>query len=75
MNSKFLGTGVALITPFTSDLSIDYNALKHIVEFNIENGVEYLVISGTTAESVTITKQEKQDITNAIIDVTAGRVP
>ncbi|GGD05666.1 4-hydroxy-tetrahydrodipicolinate synthase [Hyunsoonleella pacifica] len=75
MNNKFLGTGVALITPFKSDLSIDYDALKAIVEFNIENGVEYLVISGTTAESVTITKQEKKDITAAIIEVNKGRVP
>ncbi len=75
MKSKFLGTGVALVTPFKSDLSVDYNALKNIVEFNIENGVEYLVISGTTAESVTVTKQEKQDITNAIIETVNGRVP
>lgn len=75
MNSKFLGTGVALVTPFKSDLSVDYDALTNIVEFNIENGVEYLVISGTTAESVTITKQEKKDITAAIIEANKGRVP
>ena len=75
MNSKFLGTGVALITPFKADLSIDYSALKRIVEYNIEQGVEYLVISGTTAESVTITKQEKKDITNAIIEANQDRVP
>ncbi len=75
MNSRFLGTGVALVTPFKSDLSVDYDALKAIVEFNIENGVEYLVISGTTAESVTITKQEKEDITKAIIAINKGRVP
>ncbi|PQV50497.1 4-hydroxy-tetrahydrodipicolinate synthase [Jejuia pallidilutea] len=75
MKSKFLGTGVALVTPFKSDLSVDYAALKNIVTYNIENGVEYLVISGTTAESATITKQEKKDITAAIIDVNKGRVP
>lgn len=75
MNSRFLGTGVALVTPFKSDLSVDYDALKAIVEFNIENGVEYIVISGTTAESVTITKQEKEDITKAIIAINKGRVP
>lgn len=75
MNSKFLGTGVALITPFKSDLSVDYTALKNIVEFNIDNGVEYLVISGTTAESVTITKEEKQEITKTIVAVNNGRVP
>lgn len=75
MNSKFLGTGVALVTPFKSDLSVDYDALKTIVDFNIENGVDYLVISGTTAESVTITKQEKKDVTAAIVEVNKGRVP
>jgi len=75
MNSKFLGTGVALVTPFKSDLSVDYDALKKIVTYNIENGVEYLVISGTTAESATITKQEKKEITEAIIEINQGRVP
>ena len=62
MNSKFLGTGVALITPFKSNLSVDHEALTNIVDFNIDNGTDYLVISGTTAESATITKQEKKDI-------------
>ncbi|TBN04378.1 4-hydroxy-tetrahydrodipicolinate synthase [Hyunsoonleella flava] len=75
MNSKFLGTGVALVTPFKTDLSVDYDALNKIVEYNIENGVEYLVISGTTAESVTITKQEKKDITAAVIEANKGRLP
>lgn len=75
MNSKFLGTGVALVTPFKSDLSVDYDALKKIVTYNIENGVEYLVISGTTAESATITKKEKKEITEAIIEINQGRVP
>lgn len=75
MNSKFLGTGVALVTPFKNDLSVDHIALKKIVEYNIENGVEYLVISGTTAESVTITKQEKHDITATIVETNRGRVP
>ncbi|MFD2726428.1 4-hydroxy-tetrahydrodipicolinate synthase [Hyunsoonleella rubra] len=75
MKSKFLGTGVALVTPFKADLSVDFDALKNIVNFNIENGTEYLVISGTTAESVTITKQEKKAITEAIIEANNGRVP
>lgn len=75
MNSKFLGTGVALITPFKSDLTIDHDALVNIVNFNIENGVEYLVICGTTAESVTITKEEKQAIIATISKTVHGRVP
>ena len=75
MNSKFLGTGVALVTPFKTDLTIDHNALTNIVNFNIENGVEYLVVCGTTAESVTITKQEKQDVIKTITKANNGRVP
>lgn len=73
--TKFFGTGVALITPFNPDLSIDHNALAKIVNFNIDNGTEYLVICGTTAESVTLTKQEKKDVIATIIKANRGRVP
>jgi len=75
MNNKFLGTGVALVTPFKSDLSIDHEALTNIVNLNIENGTDYLVICGTTGESVTITKQEKKDIIATISKANNGRVP
>ena len=73
--TKFVGTGVALITPFKKDLSVDYYALTKLVEHNISNGVEYLVISGTTGESATITKEEKTEITAHIAKVNNGRVP
>lgn len=73
--TKFIGTGVALITPFNADLSIDYDALERLVEYNIENGTEYLVISGTTGESVTITPEEKKDLVQFIIKVNNNRVP
>lgn len=75
MNSKFLGTGVALVTPFKSDLSVDHDALANIVNFNIDNGTDYLVICGTTGESVTITKQEKKDVIATISKANNGRVP
>ncbi|PIA82115.1 4-hydroxy-tetrahydrodipicolinate synthase [Gaetbulibacter sp. 4G1] len=75
MSSKFIGTGVALVTPFKSDLSIDHTALTNIVNFNIENGTNYLVICGTTGESVTITKQEKQEVIQTISNANNGRVP
>ena len=61
MIEQFIGTGVALITPFNDDLSVDHKALSELVEFNISNKIEYLVISGTTGESVTITKEEKSN--------------
>lgn len=73
--TKFLGTGVALITPFKSDLSVDHDALTAIVNYNIDNGIEYLVICGTTAETATLTKQEKKEVIATIIKANAGRLP
>jgi len=72
---KFVGTGVALVTPFKKDLSIDFTALSKLVEFNIANGVDYLVINGTTGESVTVSKEERQRIVDVIVSVNKGRVP
>ncbi len=72
---KFVGTGVALVTPFKEDLSIDFTALSKLVEFNIANGVDYLVINGTTGESVTVSKEERQRIVDVIVSVNKGRVP
>jgi len=71
----FLGTGVALVTPFKSDKTVDHKALAKIVDFNINNGTDYLVISGTTGESVTITKKEKIDIIDTIHKANGSRVP
>lgn len=73
--TKFIGTGVALITPFKEDLSIDYDALERLVEYNIENGTEYLVISGTTGESVTVTNEEKKALVAFIAKVNKNRLP
>ncbi|KAB1067270.1 4-hydroxy-tetrahydrodipicolinate synthase [Tamlana haliotis] len=75
MNSKFLGTGVALVTPFNADLSIDRDALTNIVNYNIDNGTDYLVICGTTAESATLTKEEKKEVTAIISEANNGRLP
>lgn len=73
--TKFIGTGVALITPFNADLSIDFDALERLVEYNIANGTDYLVISGTTGESVTVTPEEKKQIIAFIAKVNSGRLP
>jgi len=73
--NKFRGTGIAIITPFNDDLSVDYAALSNLVNFNINNGTDYIVISGTTGESVTITKEEKKEIIKTIIKANNGRVP
>ncbi|MDA8859587.1 4-hydroxy-tetrahydrodipicolinate synthase, partial [Flavobacteriaceae bacterium] len=67
--------GVALITPFNSDFSVDYNSLEKLVEFNILNGINYLVINGTTAESPTINSFERERIINTVVGVNNNRVP
>mgnify|MGYP000701735439 CR=1 FL=1 len=72
---KFIGTGVALVTPFKNDLTVDFDALIKLVNFNIENGINYLVINGTTGESGTISKEEKQQIIDVIIKTNNKRVP
>lgn len=75
MIEQFIGTGVALITPFNDDLSVDHKALSELVEFNISNKIEYLVISGTTGESVTITKEEKKAIIKTVVETNKNRLP
>jgi len=73
--NKFLGTGVALVTPFKKDKSIDFTALERIVNYNIDGGVEYLVVLGTTGESVVLTAEEKQQVIAKITEVNNKRLP
>lgn len=75
MSKQFIGTGVALVTPFNEDFSVDYDSLRKLVEHNISNGTDYLVISGTTGESATITKEEKAEIVKVISGQNKGRLP
>jgi 4-hydroxy-tetrahydrodipicolinate synthase len=72
---KFIGTGVALVTPFKDDLTVDVDALIKLVNFNINNGTDYLVINGTTAESATISKEEKEEIIAIIVKENNKRLP
>ena len=72
---KFFGTGVALITPFKKDLSIDVEALKKLVSFQIDNGVDYLVVLGTTAESATLSKSDKELVKETIIKANNKKLP
>jgi 4-hydroxy-tetrahydrodipicolinate synthase len=67
--------GVALITPFKEDESVDFDALQRLVEYQIKNGTDYLVVCGTTAETATLTEEEKEAITRFVISVNAGRLP
>jgi len=72
---SLIGTGVALVTPFKEDFSIDTEALKRIVNFSVDGGVEYLVILGTTAENATLTSDEKELVIQTVIEANNGRLP
>jgi len=72
---SLIGTGVALVTPFKKDFSVDVEALKRIVNFQIDNGIDYLVVLGTTAETATLSKQEKELVIQTIVDANNGRLP
>lgn len=72
---ELIGTGVALITPFTKHGAVDTTSLTRIVNFQIENGIDYLVVLGTTAESAVLSGDEKQLVKDTIISANAGRLP
>lgn len=71
----FRGLGIALITPFTNDGAVDYDALKHLLEYQINNGADFLCILATTGETPCLSKEEKQNIKNIVVDVNKGRLP
>ena len=73
--NKFKGLGIALVTPFKSDGSIDYDALTRLVEYQISNGVDFLCIMGTTAETPCLSAEEKKTLKQLLVDRVAGRVP
>jgi 4-hydroxy-tetrahydrodipicolinate synthase len=75
MMQKLIGTGVALVTPFRSDFSVDIEALRRIVNYQIDGGIDYLVILGTTAESATLTHDEKELVIQTVIEANGGRLP
>lgn len=72
---QFVGTGVALVTPFKDDFSVDANALAKIVEYNIQGGTDYLVVLGTTAETATLSPADKQLVVDVVVRTNAGRLP
>ena len=73
--TKFRGTGVAVITPFFEDYSVDYASLTHIINHLIVNGIEYLVALGSTAEAATLTLDEKNKIASHFVKINQNRVP
>jgi len=72
---QFRGTGVALITPFTSNREVDLTALERLVNFQVDNGIDYLVVLGTTGESATLSAEEKALVKAKVLEVNNGRLP
>lgn len=73
--NAFKGTGVALVTPFHDDQTIDFDSLKKLIDHVVSGGVDYLVVLGTTGESATLTSAEKKQVLKACLEYNAGRVP
>lgn len=69
------GMGVALITPFKEDESVDYETLSKLVDYQLQNGTDYLVVLGTTAETPTLTEEEKDKIVSLVVNKVRGRIP
>ena len=74
-NMDLKGMGIALITPFKEDESVDYEALLKLVEYQIQKGTDYLVVLGTTAETATLTEEEQSEIVKAVVTQVRGRIP
>ena len=74
MNNPFTGSGVALVTPFHKDGSIDFDALKKLVQLQIDGGTDFLVVLGTTGESPTLSQDEKMQVLQTVIDVNQGKL-
>ena len=73
--NPFIGTGVALITPFNDDYSVDYQSLRNIVDYTLQNGADFLVALGTTSEAPTMNAEEKANVVKTIIETANGRCP
>ena len=74
MNNIFKGSGVALVTPFHTDNSIDFDALRKLVRLQIEGGIDFLVVQGTTGESPTLTSNEKLEVIKTVIEENNGKL-
>ena len=72
---ELIGTGVALVTPFNQDKSVDFEGLKRLVNYQIDNGINYLVLLGTTGEPATLTLKEIEQIKDTVVKTANGRVP
>lgn len=71
----FKGLGIALVTPFTADGDVDYKAIQHLVEYQIQNGADFLCILATTGETPCLSAEEKDNIRKLVVEINRGRLP
>lgn len=74
MNNPFTGSGVALVTPFKTDMTIDHDAVRKLVRMQIDGGTDFLVVQGTTGESPTLSQEEKMELLQTVISENNGRL-
>lgn len=75
LQEKFTGTGIAIVTPFNEDRSVDWGSFENLINFWIDNKAEYLVAMGTTGESATQTREEEQEVFDFVTKIVGGRIP
>ena len=75
IQSRLRGMGVALITPFKEDGSVDYDALLRLVDYQLQNNTDFLCVLGTTAETPTLSDEEKKQVKKLVIERVNGRIP
>ncbi len=75
MPDLFKGTGTAIVTPFHKDGSIDFHSFEKLINFQVNNGIDYIVFLGTTGEAVTLSRDEKQAVIHQAVEMVEGRVP
>ena len=73
--NKFKGMGIALITPFTNDGCVDFTALRRVLDYQLSNGTDFLCILATTAETPTLSAEERQQVKDIVIEKAKGKVP
>ena len=75
VHNKFKGLGIALVTPFTKDGAVDYTALRRLLDYQLSNGIDFICLLGTTAETPTLSAAEKQKVKELVVEKVNGQVP
>ena len=75
VHNKFKGLGIALITPFTKEGNVDYTALRRLLDYQLSNGVDFICLLGTTAETPTLSAEERQQVKQLVVEKVNGQVP